>query len=71
MRSWPRAISKWSRAELTVLNKADVPPFPLDSKVANEDLRLSYRYLDLRRAEMGQNLRTRHRVDEGGARLSG
>jgi aspartyl-tRNA synthetase len=49
-------------SSLTVLNKADVPPFPLDSKVANEDLRLSYRYLDLRRAEMGQNLRTRHRV---------
>jgi aspartyl-tRNA synthetase len=47
---------------LTVLNKSDVPPFPLDSKVANEDLRLSYRYLDLRRAEMIQNLRTRHRV---------
>jgi len=49
-------------SSLTVLNKADVPPFPLDSKVANEDLRLTYRYLDLRRAEMGQNLRTRHRV---------
>jgi aspartyl-tRNA synthetase len=49
-------------SELTILNKAEVPPFPLDSKVANEDLRLSYRYLDLRRAEMGQNLRTRHRV---------
>ncbi len=47
---------------LTVLNKADVPPFPLDSKVANEDLRLSYRYLDLRRAEMTQNLKLRHRV---------
>jgi aspartyl-tRNA synthetase len=47
---------------LTVLNKSDVPPFPLDSKLANEDLRLTYRYLDLRRAEMGQNLRTRHRV---------
>src|SRR6185436_15351543 len=39
-------------SELKVLNKADVPPFPLDSKVANEDLRMSYRYLDLRRAEM-------------------
>jgi len=48
--------------ELTILNKSDVPPFPLDSKLANEDLRLTYRYLDLRRAEMGQNLRTRHRV---------
>ena len=49
-------------SQLTVLNKSDVPPFPLDSKLANEDLRLTYRYLDLRRAEMGQNLRTRHRV---------
>src|SRR5689334_18454702 len=34
---------------LTVLNKADVLPFQLDAKVANEDLRLEYRYLDLRR----------------------
>ena len=47
---------------LTILNKSDVPPFPLDSKVANEDLRLTYRYLDLRRAEMTQNLKLRHRV---------
>lgn len=49
-------------SELKILNKSDVPPFPLDSNVANEDLRLSYRYLDLRRAEMAQNLRIRHRV---------
>ena len=48
--------------KLVVLNKSEVPPFPLDSKVANEDLRLSYRYLDLRRAEMTQNLKLRHRV---------
>ena len=48
--------------ELNVLNKSDVPPFPLDSKIANEDLRLTYRYLDLRRSEMAQNLRLRHRV---------
>jgi aspartyl-tRNA synthetase len=51
-------------SELKVLNKADVPPFPLDSKVANEDLRLTYRYLDLRRAEMTQNLKLRHRVSK-------
>lgn len=49
-------------SKLTILNKADVPPFPLDSKVANEDLRLSHRYLDLRRAEMTHNLKLRHRV---------
>ena len=49
-------------SELSILNKSDVPPFPLDSKLANEDLRLNYRYLDLRRSEMAQNLKTRHRV---------
>ena len=47
---------------LAVLNKSEVPPFPLDSKVANEDLRLTYRYLDLRRPDMAQNLKLRHRV---------
>ena len=49
-------------SELKVLNKSDVPPFQLDSKVANEDLRLTFRYLDLRRAEMKNNLKLRHRV---------
>ena len=45
----------------TILNRADVLPFPLDAEVANEDLRLSYRYLDLRRPQMARNLRLRHR----------
>ena len=48
-------------SELAVLNKADVPPFPLDDDAVNEDLRLSHRYLDLRRTRMQENLRTRHR----------
>ncbi len=48
--------------ELTVLNKADVLPFPIEGRVANEDLRLEYRYLDIRRAAMRDNLRLRHRV---------
>jgi aspartyl-tRNA synthetase len=47
---------------LLVLNKAEVLPFPLDGAVANEDLRLVHRYLDLRRAPMAENLRLRHRV---------
>lgn len=51
---------------LDVLNVADVLPFPVDdpeiaSKV-NEELRLKYRYLDLRRPEMSRNLRLRSRV---------
>ncbi len=52
--------------ELEVLNVADVLPFPVDdpevaSKV-NEELRLRYRYLDLRRPEMARNLRLRSKV---------
>ena len=49
-------------ATLDILNAADVLPFPLDERIANEDLRLTYRYLDLRRPEMNANLRLRHRV---------
>src|SRR5580658_10199968 len=49
-------------SELTVLNKADVPPFPLDDPKVNEDLRLEYRYLDLRTERMQRNLRLRHRI---------
>ena len=49
-------------SELKVLNKAEVPPFPLDDPKVNEDLRLEYRYLDLRTAPMQRNLKLRHRV---------
>lgn len=51
---------------LTVLNLAEVLPFPVDDpEVAgkvNEELRLTYRYLDLRRPEMARNLRLRSKV---------
>ena len=49
-------------ASLDILNAAEVLPFQLDDKVSNEDLRLTYRYLDLRREQMSRNLRLRHRV---------
>jgi aspartyl-tRNA synthetase len=49
--------------KLVVLNRADVLPFPVvESEPANEDLRMSYRYVDLRRPQMSRNLRLRHRV---------
>jgi len=48
--------------QLVVVNKADVLPFQLDKELSNEDLRMRYRYLDIRRSRMTQNLRTRHRV---------
>jgi aspartyl-tRNA synthetase len=47
--------------ELTVLNVADTPPFHQD-EYAHEDLRLRYRYLDLRREDMAERIRLRHRV---------
>src|SRR4029078_12574304 len=51
---------------LEVLNMADVLPFPVDdpevSSKVNEELRLKYRYLDLRRPEMARNLRLRSKV---------
>jgi aspartyl-tRNA synthetase len=47
--------------KLTVLNKSKTPPFHHDEPVS-EELRLRYRYLDLRRAEMTSHLRLRHRV---------
>ncbi len=47
---------------LTILNKSDVLPFPLDEDSVNEDLRLEHRYLDLRRPSMVRNLTVRHKV---------
>jgi aspartyl-tRNA synthetase len=49
--------------ELLVLNDSRVPPFsPAEDAIANEELRLQYRYLDLRRPEMQANFALRHRV---------
>lgn len=48
--------------ELKIINKAEVLPFQLDKELSNEDLRLSHRFLDLRRPRMTKNLRTRHAV---------
>ncbi len=47
--------------ELTILNKAETTPFPIEDNLdTNEDVRLKYRYLDLRRKPMQQNLLLRH-----------
>ncbi len=47
--------------ELETLNKSETPPFHHDEQ-ANEDIRLKYRYLDLRRENMLGNLMLRHKV---------
>lgn len=50
---------------IKVLNRSETPPFPLDDEEAirvSEDLRLTYRYLDLRRASMQKNLMAKHKI---------
>jgi aspartyl-tRNA synthetase len=52
---------------LEIHNIAETPPFPLDDAggdKVNDDLRLTYRYLDLRRPRMRHNLRMRHTVSK-------
>src|SRR5437868_4423306 len=49
-------------SELRILNRADDLPFALDADVHNEDLRLTYRYYDLRRPRFSRNLRLRHKT---------
>ena len=49
--------------ELRLLNDCKPLPFtPADTTLANEDVRLKYRYVDLRRAEMQRNIQLRHQV---------
>ncbi|HSB62732.1 MAG TPA: aspartate--tRNA ligase [Thermoanaerobaculia bacterium] len=48
---------------LSILNRADTPPFPIEDGIkASEDLRLTHRYLDLRRPEMTKKFMTRSAV---------
>ncbi|MEE9615318.1 MAG: aspartate--tRNA ligase [Thermodesulfobacteriota bacterium] len=50
-------------SELKILNDSEVPPFLIEDETdAGEDIRLSHRYLDLRRPVLQQNLVLRHRV---------
>ena len=55
-----------SAREILILNEARTPPFQLEvtssDTLASEDLRLKYRYLDLRRPQLQANLRLRHRA---------
>ena len=49
--------------ELDVLTRAETPPIEIDDRVEiNEDMRLKYRYLDLRRPKMQHNLAVRHKA---------
>ncbi len=48
---------------MRLLNESKLPPFlPSEKVISNEELRLKYRYVDLRRPEMQFNIETRHKV---------
>lgn len=50
--------------ELTILNKAKTPPFTIESETdGGEELRMKYRYIDLRREPLKKNLLLRHQVN--------
>ncbi len=51
--------------KVEILRKADPPPFPIDARAddVDENLRLQYRYLDIRRERMQENLRIRSTVN--------
>jgi len=49
--------------EFEILSEAETPPFPIEDQVAaNEELRLQYRFLDLRRPQLQQTLLIRHKA---------
>ncbi len=63
--SLPTGEIEVNATSLVVHNLSDTPPFPLDDAggdKVNEDLRLTYRYLDLRRPKMRRNLQVRHKA---------
>lgn len=50
-------------SEITILNKAKTPPFMIeDDNNISDELRMKYRYLDLRRPQMSNNIKLRHQV---------
>jgi aspartyl-tRNA synthetase len=62
-RDLPTGEVEVAAAAVEVLTEAETPPFPVEDRIqAAEDLRLRYRYLDLRRPEMTAALRLRHRA---------
>jgi len=51
--------------EATIFNKADTPPFPIEARSdTREEVRLEYRYLDLRREPLQQALIMRHNINQ-------
>ena len=60
----PTGTVEVKATSIKILNKAETPPFDVygDGKEINEELRLKYRYLDLRRPRLVKNLKLRHKT---------
>jgi aspartyl-tRNA synthetase len=60
----PTGLVEFEPRELEIISEAATPPMPLDTdgKEIDEDVRMKYRYLDLRRPRMVRNLMLRHKV---------
>jgi aspartyl-tRNA synthetase len=59
----PTGAIEIEASEILILNDARLAPFsPAEEAIANEEVRLKYRYLDLRRIEMQRNFWVRHRI---------
>ena len=65
----PTGMLELGAKQLTIVNKADVLPFQIDKELSNEDLRMKYRYLDLRRPRMSQNIRRRSLITSAARRF--
>jgi aspartyl-tRNA synthetase len=62
-KNFPTGEIEIAATKLTILNEARTPPFPIeDEGNVSDDVRLKYRYLDLRRPKMQKNLITRHKA---------
>jgi aspartyl-tRNA synthetase len=60
----PTGMVEMLTRKLEVLNPSLTPPFQIDDDNINENIRLQYRYLDLRREPMQKNMRLRYRVSK-------
>ena len=63
--SLPTGQIELGECQVEVLRKADPPPFPIDARAddVDENIRLTHRYLDLRRERMQKNLRVRAAIN--------
>ncbi|MBT9569187.1 MAG: aspartate--tRNA ligase, partial [Thiobacillus sp.] len=60
----PTGMVELLTKKLELLNPSLTPPFQIDDDNINENIRLQYRYLDLRREPMQKNMRLRYRVSK-------